>query len=176
MKFNALHIALIGLAIVLRNVAKVLRDNISPELVFLAFLFDLITGILLVYVIYDMFLKKETEKPKTELKTETTRTEVRAEKPRDISKELKRPKRVNLFKPKKIKMDTCSKNDLLSIDGFDDEKAEKFLQERKQGKIYYDLDTFVSDYGLMPHQMIDEQDRLVFPNKPSNKIGRKIDY
>ena len=173
MKFNALHIALIGLAIVLRNIAKVLRENASPELIFLAFLFDLITGILLVYAIYDMFLKKDSEKPK--VKTET-KTEVRTEKPRDISKELKRPKKVNLFKPKKIKMDTCSKNDLLSIDGFDDEKAEKFLQERKQGKIYYDLDSFVADYGLMPHQMIDAQDRLVFPNKPSNKIGRKIDY
>ena len=37
-------------------------------------------------------------------------------------------------------------------------------------------ETFVSDYGLMPHQMIEVQDRLVFPPKPQNKMGRKIDW
>ena len=77
---------------------------------------------------------------------------------------------------KKIKLESCTKNDLLTIDGFDEEKADKFIKNRRDGKYYYDIETFVSDYGLMPHQMIEVQDRLVFPPKPQNKMGRKIDW
>lgn len=81
-----------------------------------------------------------------------------------------------LSKNKKIKLESCSKADLLTIDGFDEEKADKFIQERDNGKIYYDIDNFVFDYGLMPHQMIEIQERLVFSPKPKNKMGRKIDW
>lgn len=77
---------------------------------------------------------------------------------------------------KKIKLEICTKEDLLTIDGFDKEKADRFIKERNNGKIYYDIETFVADYALMPHQMIDIHDRLVFPPKPKNKIGRKIDW
>ena len=170
MNYSPLHIVLPVMAIILRNIAVVLRETNSPETAFFAFLFDLTTGAILIYVIYDLFLKKE-QKP-----LETKPVEVKQEKQRDISKEIKRPKRINLYRPKIIKMDTCSKNDLLSIDGFDDEKAEKFLEERKKGKIYYDIDTFVQDYELQPHQMIEVQDKLVFPPKPNNKMGRKIEF
>ena len=81
-----------------------------------------------------------------------------------------------LSKDKKIKLESCNKEDLLTIDGFDEEKAEKFIQERDNGKIYYDIDKFVSDYSIMPHQMVEIQERLVFPPKPKTKIGRKIDW
>lgn len=76
----------------------------------------------------------------------------------------------------KINLEICSKADLLTIDGFDKEKAGRFIKERNNGKTYYDIESFVADYALMPHQMIDIQDRLVFPPKPKNKIGRKIDW
>lgn len=76
----------------------------------------------------------------------------------------------------KINLEICSKADLLTIDGFDEEKADRFIKERDNGKTYYDIESFVADYALMPHQMIDIQDRLVFPPKPKNKIGRKINW
>lgn len=76
----------------------------------------------------------------------------------------------------KINLEICSKADLLTIDGFDEENADRFIKERDNGKTYYDIESFVADYALMPHQMIDIQDRLVFPPKPKNKIGRKIDW
>lgn len=79
-------------------------------------------------------------------------------------------------KSKKIKLESCNKKDLLTIDGFDDEKADKLLQERNNGKYYYDIESFVAEFELMPHQMIEIQDRLIFPSKPKNKIGRKIDW
>lgn len=80
------------------------------------------------------------------------------------------------YSARKVNLETCNKNDLLTIDGFDKEKADRFIKERNNGKIYYDIETFVADFALMPHQMIDIQDRLVFPPKPKNKIGRKIDW
>ena len=70
----------------------------------------------------------------------------------------------------------ATKEELLTIDGFDEDKANKFLSERDKGKIYYDIDSFVNEFGLQPHQMIEAQDRLVFPPKPKNKLGRKIDW
>ncbi len=79
-------------------------------------------------------------------------------------------------KSKKIKLESCNKKDLLTINGFDDEKADKLLQERNNGKYYYDIESFVAEFELMPHQMIEIQDRLIFPSKPKNKIGRKIDW
>ncbi len=77
---------------------------------------------------------------------------------------------------KKINLQSCTEEDLLTIDGFDLSKATKFLKERMNGKVYYDLETFVEDFGLQPHQMIEAQDRIIFPPKPKNKIGRKIDW
>ena len=77
---------------------------------------------------------------------------------------------------KKINLQNCTVDDLLTIDGFDLSKATKFLKERMNGKVYYDLETFAEDFGLQPHQMIAVQDRIIFPPKPINKIGRKIDW
>ncbi len=77
---------------------------------------------------------------------------------------------------KKINLQNCNKEDLLTIDGFDLSKATKFLKDRVNGKIYYDIDSFAEAFGLQPHQMIAVQDRIIFPPKPINKIGRKIDF
>lgn len=77
---------------------------------------------------------------------------------------------------KKIKLESCSKEDLLTIDGFDKEKANRFIKERDNGKMYYEIESFVADYGLQPHQMINICDMLIFPPKPKNKMGRKIDW
>mgnify|MGYP002623982753 CR=1 FL=1 len=93
-------------------------------------------------------------------------------KPKIKEKEKTKPSSKN----KKIKLESCDKADLLSIDGFDEEKADRFIKERDNGKMYFEIDSFVADYGLMPHQMINIQDRLIFPPKPKNKMGRKIDW
>ena len=77
---------------------------------------------------------------------------------------------------KKIKLESCNKADLLTIDGFDEHLANKFISERNKGKMYYEIDTFVKEYKLQPHQRILIQDRLIFPAKPSNKLGRRIDW
>ena len=77
---------------------------------------------------------------------------------------------------KKINLQNCTVEDLLTIDGFDLSKATKFLKERMNGKVYYDIDSFVEAFELQPHQMIAVQDRINFPPKPINKIGRKIDF
>lgn len=75
-----------------------------------------------------------------------------------------------------IILESCTELDLLTIDGFDEEKAERFLSERKNGKKYYDLETFAMDYELQPHQMIMLEDKLIFSQKPINKFGRKVDF
>ena len=79
-------------------------------------------------------------------------------------------------KNKKINLQSCTEEDLLTIDGFDLNKATKFVKERVNGKVYYDIDSFAEAFGLQPHQMIEIQDRIIFPPKPINKMGRKIDW
>ena len=69
----------------------------------------------------------------------------------------------------------CSKEEILSLDGFNAEKAEKFIKDRDNGKMWYDIDTFVQDFGLQPHEMIMIQDKIKFPDKPKNRYGRKLD-
>ena len=42
--------------------------------------------------------------------------------------------------------------------------------------MWYDIDSFVQDFDLQPHEMVLIQDRLVFPPKPRAKTGnRKVD-
>ncbi len=69
----------------------------------------------------------------------------------------------------------CSKEEILSLDGFNAEKAERFIKDRDNGKMWYDIDTFVQDFGLQPHEMIMIQDKIKFPDKPKNRYGRKLD-
>lgn len=86
----------------------------------------------------------------------------------DIKNKVENNKVINLQK--------CSKKDILTLMGFDEEKASLFINKRKNGKMWYDIDSFVQDFNLQPHEMVLIQDRLVFPPKPNIKIGkRKID-
>lgn len=77
---------------------------------------------------------------------------------------------------KKINLQNCNKEDLLTIDGFDSNKADNFISDRDKGKIYYDMEIFANIFGLQPHQMLDIQDRIIFPKKPNVKQGRKLDF
>ena len=76
----------------------------------------------------------------------------------------------------KINIETCKKKDLLKLDCFDKERVNKFLKLRKDGKQYYDIETFAIDLELQPHEMIEIQDKIIFPQKPKNKLGRKVDW
>ena len=41
-----------------------------------------------------------------------------------------------------VKLKTCSKKQLLTLEGFDEEKADKFLEKRSNGQMWYDIDSF----------------------------------
>jgi hypothetical protein len=162
LNFKPVYIIFIALSIVLRNLAVACHVSGNSFVLLLALLFDLFAGVSLIYVIYKIFFETNKEQKTQQIQ-------------RDITQEVKRPKRQKFDTTKKINLESCSKNDLLTIDGFDEEKAKRFIKDRKEGKIYYDIDTFVSDFGLQPHQMIEVQDRLIFPPKPKNKMGRRIE-
>lgn len=70
----------------------------------------------------------------------------------------------------------CTIKQIMSLEGFDEEKAARFMRERNNGKLWYDIDSFVMDFELQPHEMVLIQDRLVFPPKARSKKGRKIDW
>lgn len=74
-----------------------------------------------------------------------------------------------------VEIATCTEEEILSLDGFNEEKAKRFIEERNNGKIWYDIDSFAQDFELQPHEMIMIQDRIKFPNKPQHKYGRKLD-
>lgn len=80
------------------------------------------------------------------------------------------------LKNRKIELENCLFEDLLTLEGFDSKKAKNFISDRDNGKIYYDIDSFAEAFGLQPHQMIEIQDKIIFPHKPKNKMGRKIDW
>ena len=86
----------------------------------------------------------------------------------------KQPKR-KAKNPKKVKLISCTKEDLLTLEGFNESKANKFIEDRNNGKMWYNIDTFASDFSLQPHEVILLQDRLAFPHKPNVKIGRKLE-
>ena len=70
---------------------------------------------------------------------------------------------------------SCSKSDICTLAGFNNKKADKFIKERFNGKMWYDIDSFVKDFDLQPHEMIMVQSRIKFPERPKNKYGRRID-
>lgn len=74
-----------------------------------------------------------------------------------------------------INLQTCSKKEILTLDGFTGNKAKKFIKERNNGQMWYDIDSFVKEFEIQPHEMIAIQDRIIFPAKPKNKYGRRID-
>lgn len=77
---------------------------------------------------------------------------------------------------KKINLQSCTEDDLLTLDGFDVAKAKMFIKERIKGKVYYDIETFATDFNLQPHQVLSIQDRLIFARRVTPKRGRTIEY
>jgi len=75
-----------------------------------------------------------------------------------------------------INLETCTKEDLLTLAGFDETKAEKFISERNNGKQYYDIDSLVAEFEIQPHEMIEIESRLIFAQRPKNKAGRRVDW
>ena len=74
-----------------------------------------------------------------------------------------------------IDLANCTKEEIQSLNGFNEEKAQRFIEEKNNGKMWYDIDSFVQDFELQPHEMVLIQDRIKFPDKPKSKYGRKID-
>lgn len=74
-----------------------------------------------------------------------------------------------------IDLKTCSFDEIMSLDGFNEEKANSFIQQRENGIVWYDIDRFVQGFNLQPHEMILIQNKIVFPPKPKVKYVRKLD-
>ena len=74
-----------------------------------------------------------------------------------------------------IDLANCTKEEIQSLNGFNEEKAQRFIEEKNNGKMWYDIDSFVQDFELQPHEMVLIQDRIKFPDKPKSRYGRKID-
>ena len=73
---------------------------------------------------------------------------------------------------KVIKVKTCTEKAILTLEGFNEEKAKRFIQERSNGKMWYDIDSFVTDFNIQPHEMV----MIQVPPKPKVKMGkRKLD-
>lgn len=70
---------------------------------------------------------------------------------------------------------TCNKGAVLTLDGFNEEKTEQFMRERKIMK-WYDIESFSKHFNLQPHEQMLISDRLIFPLKPNVKKGRAIDW
>ncbi len=75
----------------------------------------------------------------------------------------------------KIDIETCSKKAILTLNGFDEEKAEQFMNDRKVMK-WYDLESFAKHFNLQPAEYVHNEDKLIFPLKPQAKRGRAVDF
>lgn len=76
---------------------------------------------------------------------------------------------LQVAKSKKINVMQVSENILLIV--FDKERVKRILKEREKGKIWYNIDSFAGDFNIQPHELIEIQDKIVFPAK---KIGRRV--
>ena len=88
----------------------------------------------------------------------------------EINKELNQMKAET-----SVKIDTCKKEELMTLPGFDENKAKKLIDERKNGKMWYCIDDFCRDFNPKPHELIYIENRLIFPPIPNTNTGRRID-
>lgn len=77
---------------------------------------------------------------------------------------------------KKIEIATSTKEEIMSLDGITEEIADKFIKLRNSGRSWFDMETFAHDLNLQPHEVVLIEDRLIFPLKPSSKVGRIVDF
>ncbi len=129
----------------------------------------IITTIILGRYAYIRFVRKSRKVIKLKAKEGVSLTNVETKS--DVYKTLQDVK----SKPKKIHIEACTKEELMLLEVFDSEKATLIIKERDDGNIWYDIDSFVQHFSIQPHEMIEIIDIIVFPPKPSNKSGRRID-
>ena len=103
-----------------------------------------------------------------EIAKENNNSDEKSEKLKEYTNTLDNIDRINIL--------TCSAEQLLQIEGFDENKANTFIKAREEGKLYYDIDSFAQDYQIQPHIILELQDKIIFPQKPKNKLGRKVDW
>lgn len=80
------------------------------------------------------------------------------------------------LKKTKIRIAACSKEEVLTLEGFDENKTEQFLKARNEGIMWYNIESFANYFNLQPHEMALIESRIIFPLKPKAKIGRIIDF
>ena len=76
---------------------------------------------------------------------------------------------------KPINIASCTKEELMSIDEFTEDKIDKFIRDRENGMCWYDLYSFCEYFEFQPHEMVELQDKLIFPAKPKSKLGRRVE-
>lgn len=74
-----------------------------------------------------------------------------------------------------VNLKDCTIEEILALGVFDVNKAERFIKERTEGRMWYDMDSFVMAFELQPHEMVLIIDRVIFPPKPKVKYVRKLD-
>ena len=84
-----------------------------------------------------------------------------------------------IFKKKetfKINLETCSKEEISTLSGFNETKSNEFIEKRNNGKMWYKLDNFIEEFNLSPYDSIKIANRIVFPIKKTTKtLARKFD-
>lgn len=75
-----------------------------------------------------------------------------------------------------VNLDNCTKEDLLRLNVFNEEQANKFIADRESGKYYYDVHSLGQGLNLQPHEILELENKLIFPLKQSFKTGRTIDF
>ena len=83
---------------------------------------------------------------------------------------------LNKIKKQLVEISKCAKWAILTLDGFNEEKANNFIKLRAEGVKWYDLDSFVEQFELMPIEKKQIQGRVIFPLRQGAKLGRKIDF
>lgn len=73
-----------------------------------------------------------------------------------------------------VDIKTCNIGAILTLNGFDKEKANQFIKDRESIN-WYDIESFAKYFNLQPHEAIMVEDRLKFPLKPKIKKGRTVD-
>ena len=83
---------------------------------------------------------------------------------------------LNNIKKQLVDIAKCTKWAILTLDGFNEEKANNFIKLRAEGVKWYDLDSFVEQFELMPIEKKQIQGRVIFPLRQGAKLGRRIEF
>ncbi len=83
-----------------------------------------------------------------------------------------------LEKPKtgKVNIAACTKQELMMMEFISEETAEKIIQAREDGIMWYDYKLFAQQFNIQPHLWADVEEKIAFPLKQVNKHGRKLDF